>query len=67
MIYFTVFTVLLILVSQRIEIPNIDNRSSSFVKETKTELRGAPATTIEWMILCYVAGKFTQNLNSLWL
>ncbi|XP_060577329.1 transient receptor potential-gamma protein-like isoform X3 [Ruditapes philippinarum] len=63
---YIVFLVLLILVSQRIEIPNIDNRSSSFVKETKTELRGAPATTIEWMILCYVAGLIWTEIKQLW-
>lgn len=50
-------SVLLIMVSQRIEIPTLDNPGKSFVKESKTELRGAPATTIEWMILGYVAGK----------
>ncbi|XP_053399064.1 transient receptor potential-gamma protein-like [Mercenaria mercenaria] len=63
---YIVFLVLLILVSQRIEIPNIDNRSSSFVKETKTELRGAPATTIEWMILAYVAGLIWTEIKQLW-
>ena len=45
------------MVSQRIEIPTLDNPGKSFVKDSKTELRGAPATTIEWMILAYVAGK----------
>ena len=45
------------MVSQRIEIPTLDNPGHSFVKDSKTELRGAPATTIEWMILAYVAGK----------
>ena len=49
--------VLLIMVSQRVEIPLLDNTGSTFIKETKTELRGAPATTIEWMILAYVAGR----------
>ena len=52
--------VLLIMVSQRVEIPTLDNPGTSFVKESKTELRGAPATTIEWMILAYVAGKLLR-------
>ena len=55
-IQFTI-SVLLIMVSQRVEIPLLDNPGTSFVKESKTELRGAKATTIEWMILAYVAGK----------
>ena len=57
---------LLILVSQRVEIPMLDNQSSSFVKEARTELRGAPATTIEWMILAYVAGLIWSEIKQLW-
>ena len=45
------------MVSQRVEIPFLDNPGTSFVKESKTELRGAAASTIEWMILAYVGGK----------
>ena len=52
------FTVLLILASQRIE--SIINLGGSDDEVTKTkmtrEVRGAPPTSIEWMILAYVAG-----------
>lgn len=60
------FLFLLIMVSQRVEIPMLDNPGTSFVKESKTELRGAPATTIEWMILAYVAGLIWIEIKQLW-
>jgi len=65
---FSVFaiSVLLILVSQRVEIPFLDNNTSSFVKDTKTELRGAPATSVEWMILAYVVGLIWTEIKQLW-
>lgn len=54
------FSVLLILVSQRVEIPLLDTPTDGSVLKSKVkrELRGAQATTVEWMILAYVAGKF---------
>lgn len=58
--------VLLILVSQRVEIPFLDNDSSAFVKDSRTELRGAPATSIEWMILAYVIGLIWTEIKQLW-
>ncbi|WAQ99587.1 TRPG-like protein [Mya arenaria] len=57
---------MLILVSQRVEIPFLDNHTASFVKDTKTELRGAPATSIEWMILAYVVGLIWTEIKQLW-
>ncbi|XP_052795116.1 transient receptor potential-gamma protein-like isoform X1 [Mya arenaria] len=63
---YILFLTLLILVSQRVEIPFLDNHTASFVKDTKTELRGAPATSIEWMILAYVVGLIWTEIKQLW-
>ncbi|KAH3838869.1 hypothetical protein DPMN_112286, partial [Dreissena polymorpha] len=63
---YILFLMLLILVSQRVEIPFLDNDSSAFVKDSRTELRGAPATSIEWMILAYVIGLIWTEIKQLW-
>ncbi|KAH9523128.1 hypothetical protein Btru_065889 [Bulinus truncatus] len=49
--------VLLILVSQRVEVLKISN--DDLIKDgvTKKELRGSQASLVEWIILAYVAGK----------
>lgn len=52
--------VLLILASQRIEsIVNLGTGGEDNAKKITREVRGAPPTSIEWMILAYVAGKST--------
>jgi len=49
--------VLLILASQRIEsIVNLGAGGEDTAKKITREVRGAPPTSIEWMILAYVAG-----------
>ena len=54
-----VFPVLLVLVSQRVELPTFypeeEARRVAGSKVT-SELRGAPASTVEMFILAYVAG-----------
>ena len=57
-----VCAVLLILASQRIEsIINLSGDDESNQKMTR-EVRGAPPTSIEWMIIAYVAGEhFATN------
>ncbi|KAL3880336.1 hypothetical protein ACJMK2_032584 [Sinanodonta woodiana] len=55
------------MVSQRVKIPNLDTQpAENLSKGSKSELRGAPATTIEWMILCYVAGLIWAEIKQLW-
>ena len=52
------FSVLLILVSQRVEILNIgDEAVDSELDKMDREKRGSPASLVEWIILAYVAGK----------
>ncbi|XP_067663768.1 short transient receptor potential channel 4-like isoform X2 [Haliotis asinina] len=59
------FLFLLILVSQRVEILS-ESDSGNHDDKVKRELRGAPATTIEWMILAYVAGLMWTEIKQLW-
>lgn len=60
-------TVLLILVSQRVEIPipGLWDKVETDLDKIQLERRGAPATMVEWMILAYVAGKdWVKALNA---
>ncbi|XP_064607916.1 transient receptor potential-gamma protein-like [Liolophura sinensis] len=59
------FLFLLILVSQRVEIAHYTKIPDSPYPEPK-EPRGAPATTVEWMILVYVAGLIWSEVKELW-
>ena len=59
LLHFSVFgTVLLILVSQRVDIPipGLWDKVETDLDKIQLERRGAPATMVEWMILAYVAG-----------
>jgi hypothetical protein len=58
------WTVLLILVSQRVEIPipGLSDKVASDLDKIKLERRGAPATMVEWMILAYVAGNIAITI-----
>lgn len=66
-----VAAVFLILASQRIESiisigvddPILLNQSSS-ASTYKNERRGAPATSIEWMIMAWVAGVYLHEYSS---
>ncbi|XP_033743329.1 LOW QUALITY PROTEIN: transient receptor potential-gamma protein-like [Pecten maximus] len=63
------FLVLLILVSQRVEIPfpwSSKVESVPDIDKISQEVRGAPATNVEWMILAYVAGLVWAEVKQLW-
>ena len=45
------FSVLLILTSQKVEFSTVGNQYS-----IEDELRGSPPSELEWLIVCYVAG-----------
>lgn len=65
--FFISVTVLLILVSQRVEIPipGLWDKVETDLDKIQLERRGAPATMVEWMILAYVAGKdWLKALNA---
>lgn len=53
-------SVLLILASQRIE--SVIKLSAESSGKMKNEVRGAPPTPIEWMIMCWVAGRFVSKI-----
>ncbi|ELT89523.1 hypothetical protein CAPTEDRAFT_172686 [Capitella teleta] len=60
------FLFLLILASQRIEsIINFSGEDGGSTKISR-EVRGAPPTSIEWMILAYVAGLVWAEVKQLW-
>eukprot|EP00105_Crassostrea_gigas_P040780 XP_019924928.1 PREDICTED: transient receptor potential-gamma protein-like [Crassostrea gigas] len=62
------FLVLLILVSQRVEIPipGLWDKVATDLDKIQLEQRGAPATMVEWMILAYVAGLIWAEIKQLW-
>ncbi|KAL8569260.1 hypothetical protein ACOMHN_029881 [Nucella lapillus] len=61
------FLMLLILVSQRVEITRIGGWESDMGKDKiDRELRGSPASLVEWIILAYVAGLIWAEIKQLW-
>ncbi|XP_076446339.1 short transient receptor potential channel 4-like [Babylonia areolata] len=61
------FLMLLILVSQRVEIARIGGDASEVEKDKiDRELRGSPASLVEWIILAYVAGLIWAEIKQLW-
>ncbi len=56
------FSVLLVLTSQRIE--SLISFGGDSEGRVNREVRGAPPTIIEWMILAWVAGKLTYTLDN---
>ena len=58
--------VLLILVSQRVEIVTISYVSEAVKHKDKIdrELRGSSLSLVEWIILAYVVGNNTANITS---
>ncbi|XP_076467628.1 short transient receptor potential channel 4-like [Babylonia areolata] len=62
------FLMLLILVSQRVEIARIGGgeEASDTRDKVDRELRGSPASLVEWIILAYVAGLIWAEIKQLW-
>ncbi|KAL8587650.1 hypothetical protein ACOMHN_045339 [Nucella lapillus] len=61
------FLMLLILVSQRVEIARIGGEEAESEKDkVDRELRGSPASLVEWIILAYVAGLIWAEIKQLW-
>ncbi|XP_025084879.1 LOW QUALITY PROTEIN: transient receptor potential-gamma protein-like [Pomacea canaliculata] len=62
---YILFLLLLILVSQRVEIVDINGEDSNKDKVDR-EMRGSPASLVEWIILAYVAGLIWAEIKQLW-
>ncbi|XP_041357124.1 short transient receptor potential channel 4-like [Gigantopelta aegis] len=66
---YLVFLFLLVLVSQRVELPTFypeEEARRVAGSDVSSELRGAPASTVEMFILAYVAGLMWTEIKQLW-